>query len=162
MRKLGAGCFRLSHWADQAWEGQLFSQVSVVWAVFVSNICEYCLRICKQTYFSRCLLRCLAVLSKAHLDYVQVTTSVWLDKDCVWIYLLRLHWNVRANSFKFTVQRVGSPCIIHIVAIYSGCALILSLCQVSRLKIKCQWRWGCNLCQGTKPSLPTCGVLPSF
>jgi len=35
--------------------------------------------------------------------------------------------------------------------------LIQSLCPVSRLKI-----WGSNLCQGTKPSLPTCHVLPFF
>jgi len=41
--------------------------------------------------------------------------------------VLRLHLNVRANCFAFTVQRVGSHPIILIVAIYSGCAFWYSL-----------------------------------
>lgn len=60
------------------------------------------------------------------MDYMQIAASTWLDRDCVWIYLFRLHLKARANSFKFTVQQVGSHCKRHIVAIYSGCALILS------------------------------------
>lgn len=41
MQNLHSSFMKWANWADQAWEGQLFSQVSVVWAIFVSIICEY-------------------------------------------------------------------------------------------------------------------------
>lgn len=41
------------------------------------------------------------------------------------MYLFRLHLRVRVNYF--TVQQLGSHCLRHIVAVHSGCALMLSL-----------------------------------